>query len=65
MEPKKISENVTLYSADPIVYVVNDFLSEDECNAFVELGKGKMERATVITTLKMKYMPVEQMIIVG
>ena len=25
MEPKKISDNVTLYSADPIVYVVNNF----------------------------------------
>ena len=33
MEPKKISDNVTLYSADPIVYVVNNFLSDDECEA--------------------------------
>ena len=41
MEPKKISDNVTLYSADPIVYVVNNFLSDDECEAFVEMGKGK------------------------
>ena len=49
MEPKKISDNVTLHSAEPIVYVVNDFLSNEECNAFVEIGKGKMERATVIT----------------
>jgi prolyl 4-hydroxylase len=49
MEPKKISDNVTLYSTDPIVYVVSDFLSHEECGAFIELGKGKMERATVIT----------------
>ena len=49
MEPKKISDNVTLYSADPIVYVVNNFLSDDECEAFVEMGKGKMERAKVIS----------------
>tara|TARA_B100001029_G_scaffold101050_1_gene83129 strand:- start:879 stop:1496 length:618 start_codon:yes stop_codon:yes gene_type:complete len=49
MEPKKISDNVTLYSADPIIYVVSDFLSEEECNAFIELGKGKMKRATVIS----------------
>ena len=41
MEPKKISENVTLYSTDPIVYVVNNFLSDEECKAFVEMGKGK------------------------
>ena len=32
MEPKKISDNVTLYSADPIVYVVNNFLSDDAFN---------------------------------
>ena len=49
MEPKKISENVTMYSANPVVYVVSNFLSDKECAAFVELGKGKMERATVIT----------------
>ena len=49
MEPKKISDNVTLYSADPIVYVVNNFLSNYECEAFVEMGKGKMERAKVIS----------------
>ena len=49
MEPKKISENVTMYSANPVVYVVSNFLSNDECEAFVEHGKGKMQRATVIT----------------
>ena len=49
MKPKKISENVTLYSSNPVVYVVSNFLSDKECEAFVELGKGKMERATVIT----------------
>ena len=38
-----------MYSADPIIYVVSDFLSEEECNAFIELGKGKMKRATVIS----------------
>ena len=36
MKPQKISENVTLFSADPIVYVVSDFLSDAECNAFIE-----------------------------
>ena len=49
MKPKKISENVTLYSSSPVVYVVSGFLSDQECDAFVELGRGKMERATVIT----------------
>ena len=49
MEPKKISANVTMYSADPVVYVVSNFLSDEECKAFVDLGKGNMERATVMT----------------
>ena len=49
MEPKKISDNVTLFSAEPIVYVVSDFLSDEECDAFIELGKGQMQRATVIS----------------
>jgi len=49
MKPKVISENVTLFSIDPLVYVVSGFLSSDECAAFVEVGSGKMERATVIT----------------
>lgn len=44
MEPKKISENVTLYSANPIVYVVSDFLSDSECEAFIDVGKDKMHR---------------------
>ena len=35
MEPKKISENVTMYSANPVVYVVSNFLSNDECEEFV------------------------------
>ena len=34
--PKKIADNVTMHSADPILYVVNDFLSNDECDAFIE-----------------------------
>ena len=42
MEPKKISANVTMYSADPVVYAVSNFLSDEECKAFVDLGKGNM-----------------------
>ena len=49
MEPKKISENVTLYCADPIIYVVKRFLSDEECKAFIEVGKDKVERSTVIS----------------
>ena len=31
--PKKIADNVTMYAADPIVYLVSDFLNDDECEA--------------------------------
>jgi prolyl 4-hydroxylase len=47
--PKKIADNVIMYSADPILYVVNDFLSNDECDAFVEASKGKLKPSTVIS----------------
>ena len=47
--PKKIADNVMMYSADPILYVVNDFLSNDECNAFVDASKGKLKPSTVIS----------------
>lgn len=43
--PKKIAENVTMYSADPIVYVVNDFLNDQECNSFIEAGKNKLKES--------------------
>ena len=46
--PKKISDNVTMFSADPIVYLVSDFLSDDECAAFITESENRMQRATVI-----------------
>ena len=47
--PKKIAENVTMYAADPILYVVDNFLSNDECDAFIEASKGKLQPSTVIS----------------
>ena len=47
--PKKIADNVTMYAADPILYVVDDFLSHDECDAFIEASKGKLQPSTVIS----------------
>ena len=47
--PKKIADNVTMHSADPILYVVNDFLSNDECDAFIEASEGKLQPSTVIS----------------
>ena len=47
--PKKIADNVTMYSAEPILYVVNNFLSNDECEAFIEAANGKLKPSTVIS----------------
>ena len=35
-EPKKIASNFTLYSTDPIIYVVSNFLSDEECQSFID-----------------------------
>ena len=37
--PKKLADNVTMYSADPIIYVVHDFLAKDECQEFINISK--------------------------
>jgi len=47
--PKKIADNVTLYSGDPILYVVNNFVSDLECEAFIDSAAGKLKPSTVIS----------------
>ena len=39
MNPMKLAENVTAYNFDPNIYVVEDFLSIDECNLLINAGK--------------------------
>jgi prolyl 4-hydroxylase len=46
--PRKIAENVSLWSSDPAIYVVEDFISDDECDAFISATKHELQRATVI-----------------
>jgi prolyl 4-hydroxylase len=43
-----------MYSADPILYEVKNFLSPKECDAFIEAGKSKLKPSKVITTEKGK-----------
>ena len=47
--PKKIADNVTMYAADPIIYLVKDFLSDEECKAFIDAAQGKLKDSTVIS----------------
>jgi prolyl 4-hydroxylase len=46
--PKKIADNVYLYSANPIVYLVKNFLSDLECAAFINEAEGRLQDSTVI-----------------
>ena len=47
--PKKIADNVTMYAADPIIYLVKDFLNDEECEAFIDAAQGKLKDSTVIS----------------
>ena len=47
--PKKIADNVIMHSPDPILYVVNNFLSNDECDAFIQASQGRLKPSTVIS----------------
>jgi len=49
MNPMKLAENVTVYNFDPDIYVVEDFLSIDECNLLINAGKENLRKAEVIT----------------
>ena len=46
--PKKIADNVFLYSSNPIVYVVKNFVSNPECDAFIKEAEGNLKDSTVI-----------------
>jgi len=52
--PKKIAENVTMFAGDPILYVVSNFVSDLECEAFIKASKGKLQPSTVISSDKSK-----------
>jgi len=47
--PKKVADNVTMYAADPMVYVVHNFVSDLECKEFIDLSANHLEVATVNT----------------
>ena len=50
-EPKKpirIDGEKIIYNEDPLVYVIENFISEEECDHFVDQSKDKLERAKTI-----------------
>jgi prolyl 4-hydroxylase len=50
-EPKKpirVDGDKVIYNEDPLVYVIENFISEEECDHFVNQSKDKLERAKTI-----------------
>lgn len=46
-EPLEIERNIV--SEDPLIYTVENFLSESECQAIMEISEGKLERSKVVS----------------
>ena len=47
-QPLRKEGNKIIYNEDPLIYVIEDFISDDECNHFVEASNTKLERAKTI-----------------
>jgi hypothetical protein len=47
--PKKIADNVNMYSGDPILYVVNDFVSESECAEFIAASNEALQGSAEVS----------------
>ena len=47
-EPLRVDGEKIIYSEDPLVYVIENFISEEECDHFVKQSRDKLERAKTI-----------------
>lgn len=47
-EPLRIDEDKIIYNDDPLVYVIENFISEEECAHFVQTSSQNLERAKTI-----------------
>lgn len=47
-KPLRKEGNKIIYNEDPLIYVIEDFISEEECDHFVNASKTKLERAKTI-----------------
>ena len=63
--PKKIADNVTMYAADPILYVVDNFLSNDECDAFIKAQKASFSPPQLLAPISIFSMKAGQVKIAG
>ena len=47
-KPLRVEGNKVIYNEDPLIYVIEDFISSDECDHFVHASESKLERAKTI-----------------
>ena len=47
-KPIRTEGNKIIYNEDPLIYVIEDFISEEECQHFVNESRSKLERAKTI-----------------
>lgn len=47
-KPLRVEGDKIIYNDDPLIYVIEDFISSDECDHFVEASDSKLERAKTI-----------------
>jgi prolyl 4-hydroxylase len=47
-KPIRVEGNKIIYNEDPLIYVIENFISDEECDHFVQESKDKLERAKTI-----------------
>ena len=47
-KPIRVEGNKIIYNEDPFIYVIEDFISDAECDHFVKASDSKLERAKTI-----------------
>ena len=47
-DPIRKDGNKIIYNEDPLIYVIEDFISKEECQHFVDESRSKLERAKTI-----------------
>ena len=47
-KPIRVEGDKIIYNDDPLIYVIEDFITEEECKHFVAASDSKLERAKTI-----------------
>ena len=47
-KPIRTDGNKVIYNDDPLIYVIENFISDEECDHFVQASQGGLQRAKTI-----------------